>query len=55
MTKATETFVVLLALSAIYFALYTRTLPSPEKFHSEIIGVWLLLAHTRWQPWDGVY
>lgn len=47
MTKATETFVVLLALSAIYFALYTRTLPSPEKFHSEIlpyIPYWCLVT-----------
>lgn len=37
MTKATETFVALFALSALYFALYTRTIPSPELFHKEIL------------------
>lgn len=37
MTKATETFVLFLALLAVYFAFYTRTLPSSDKFHSEIL------------------
>lgn len=47
MTKATETFVLFLLLSSIYFALCTGTFPSPEKFHSEVlpyIPCWALVA-----------
>lgn len=37
MTKATETALVLFALLAVYFALYTETLPSPAVFQTEIL------------------
>lgn len=37
MTKATETGLTLFFLSAIYFALYTGVIPSPAKFHDEIL------------------
>lgn len=37
MTKATETAVAFLAVSAIYCALYTGTIPVCEKVHNEIL------------------
>lgn len=37
MTKATETFLTLFALSAVYFAAYTGVLPTSTKIHDEIL------------------
>ncbi|GEQ72525.1 hypothetical protein JCM33374_g6212 [Metschnikowia sp. JCM 33374] len=37
MTKATETFVALFALSAIYFALYSELIPTGRLIHDEIL------------------
>lgn len=37
MTKATETGLVLFALSAIYFSLYSGVIPTSDKIHDEIL------------------
>lgn len=37
MTKATETFVALFAVSAVYFALYTGVIPTGTLIHNEIL------------------
>lgn len=37
MTKATETAVAFLAVSAVYFAMYTGTIPVGETIHNEIL------------------
>lgn len=37
MTKATETFVALFAVSAIYFALYSELIPTGKTVHDEIL------------------
>lgn len=37
MTKATETGLTLFAISAIYYALWTKLIPIPELLHEEIL------------------
>lgn len=37
MTKATETFVALFAVSAVYFALVAGVIPTSEVIHNEIL------------------
>lgn len=37
MTKATETFVALFAVSAVYFALWTGFIPTGKLIHDEIL------------------
>ncbi|KAI3402742.1 hypothetical protein KGF56_004416 [Candida oxycetoniae] len=47
MTRATDTGLKFFALSAVYFALYTRVIPSTDKFHDEILPYlpwWLLVT-----------
>ncbi|CAK9440986.1 uncharacterized protein LODBEIA_P48550 [Lodderomyces beijingensis] len=47
MTKATEAGLTLFALLAVYFALYTQVIPSPQKFQQEILPFlpwWALVA-----------
>lgn len=47
MTKATETFVALFAVSAVYFALVTGVLPTGELIQTEILPYlpwWALVA-----------
>lgn len=47
MTKATETFVALFAVSAVYFALYAELIPTGKLIHDEILPYlpfWSLVA-----------
>ncbi|KAI5965779.1 uncharacterized protein KGF55_001142 [Candida pseudojiufengensis] len=37
MTKATETALTIFAISSIYFALYTKLIPTPQIFYNEIL------------------
>lgn len=37
MTKATETFVAVFAVSAVYFALYSGVIPTSTLIHDEIL------------------
>lgn len=54
MTKATETGVVLFFISAIYFALYSKLIPSPSIFHDEILPylpIWSVVALGSYSLW----
>ncbi|CAN3374938.1 hypothetical protein DIURU_003679 [Diutina rugosa] len=37
MTKATDTLLIFAALGAVYFALNVGVIPSPQKFHDDIL------------------
>ena len=61
MTKAFETVVYAFAISAIYFALTTGTIPTSETFQSEVLPVlpwWALVSfggYTLFSLGYGVY
>ena len=61
MTKAFETVVYVFAISAIYFALTTGTIPTSETFQSEVLPVlpwWALVSfgcYTLFSLGYGVY
>jgi hypothetical protein len=57
MTKAFETVVYAFAISAIYFALTTGTIPTSETFQSEVLPVlpWWALVSFGCYTLFGVY
>lgn len=54
MTKATETGVLLFFVSAIYFALISKVIPSPAIFHDEVLPylpLWSVVSLGSYSLW----
>lgn len=47
MTKATEALLTVFFVSSIYFALWTKLIPSPEVFHQQVLPylpIWAIVT-----------